>query len=346
MGQRLDEVIQQFESARRAQGLRPNTVRNERRCLDRLLAHLGPIQVRSIEEHHIDSYLAACQAKGYTAGSLNVELQSLRNFFGYCTRRGYTKINVAAHRRGYRSIPRKRLRIPAHDFPRLLDAAKHPRDRMLVALGLYLWVRDSEVTELRVGDVDLQAGEITVRIQKTNEIDLMPISLELDRELRRWLRFYSEDLGAPLERDMRLVPAKSKPRVRHERKGHYVSVYGQQHLRPYAKMTRTQDTIQNVLVACGYDIRQENGKSAGEGMHTLRRSGARARFDYLVSQGYDGAIREVQSQLHHKNVQTTERYIGLDLDTRRRNMNVRGNLMYGEPILANVVDLMEVRSGS
>lgn len=339
MSQRLPDVIEEFLRSRKAQGFRPNTITNEQRSLDRLLAYLGPIQVRHIEERHIDEFLAREQGRGLSAGTLNVTLQALRNFFKFCVRRGYMRVNVAAHRRLYRQVPRSRLRIPASDFPRLLDACDHPRDRMLFALGIYLWLRDSEATDLRVGDVDLRNGSVTVRIHKTNQIDVMPISYELDKELRRWLSYYSTDLGTPLKSDMLLVPAKSRPRGKDPVTGHYRAVPGDEHLRPYAKITRTYDPIKKVLERCGYPVTLESGRGAMEGMHTLRRSGARARFDFLVSQGYDGAIKEVQAGLHHKSVQTTERYLGLDLDAHRRYHNIRGQHMYGESALDNVVDL-------
>ena len=70
----------------------------------------------------------------------------------------------------------------------------------------------------------------------------------------------------------------------------------------------------------------------------MRRSGARALFDQLVQDGYDGAIRTVQAMLHHTSVTTTEVYLGIHLDKKRRDEAIRGKVMF--PVSAeNVVEL-------
>lgn len=344
MSQRLPDVMDEFVRSRRSQGMAKNTIANERKTLDRLLAMLGPVQVRHITERHIDEFMAAMQARGYAPGTLNIDLQCLRNFFNFCVRRGYMRNNVAEHRRMYRYVPKPKLRVPATKFNELLDSCEHPRDRMLIALGLFLWLRDSEAIDLKVGDVNLADGEITVRVFKTRQLDVMPISYELDLELRRWLTFYSEELGEPLQGDMYLCPAKTRPINKDGNRRFYVS--GPAHLKPYRKMCRAFEVVQRQLAKIGYDIRDADGRTTREGMHTLRRSGARARFDLLVELGYDGAIREVQAGLHHKNVQTTEQYLGLDLDISRRHRNIRGKPLYGDLVrnyTGNIVNLEERR---
>lgn len=342
MSQRLPDVIEEFVNSRlHAQGMAANTVRNERRTLDKLMAVIGPIQVRHISDRHIDQFLAERQAAGLQANTMNVHLQALRAFFLFCSRRGYVKHNPMANRRSYRSVPRQRLRVPAADFPRLLDATNHPRDRMLVAVGLYLWLRESEAIDLKIGDVDLADGEVAVRVHKTKQLDHMPICLELDTELRRWLTFYTQEAG-PLTKDMYLLPAKGRPHQRDPITGLWTpGSPSHVQLRPHAKMRRANEPVQRALIKCGYPIRDESGRSNQEGMHTLRRSAARARYDYLVEQGYDGAMREVQAGLHHSSVQTTEIYLGLDLDRARRARNLRGRSMYGYAEAGNVVQLRE-----
>ena len=87
------------------------------------------------------------------------------------------------------------MRIPVERFPDLLDAAGSARDRMVVAIGLYTFMRGSEIQLLRVNSVDFRDGVIHMRRQKTNEDDSMPICLELREELVRWLAFYRQNCG-------------------------------------------------------------------------------------------------------------------------------------------------------
>jgi integrase len=69
-----------------------------------------------------------------------------------------------------------------------------------------------------------------------------------------------------------------------------------------------------------------------EGLHTLRRSAARQIFDALVeTRRYDGALRVVQSLLHHRSVQTTEQYIGLSTEALTRDDFLRTAVLLREP---------------
>lgn len=92
----------------------------------------------------------------------------------------------------------------------------------------------------------------------------------------------------------------------------------------------------------GESIRDESGSSLSEGVHTLRRSGARALYDRLVSEGYDGAMRTVQSMLHHSSIQTTEHYLGIHLDKKRRDDVVRGKHLFPTST-ENVVGMESIR---
>ena len=100
-------------------------------------------------------------------------------------------------------------------------------------------------------------------------------------------------------------------------------------------MVRVHRIAQRALVGIGFDTHDEHGVTAREGMHTLRRSGARALFNELVLEGYDGALRTVQSYLHHSSSTMTERYLGLAEDRHRRNKEFVGRNLY--PSLAQGV---------
>jgi integrase len=72
-------------------------------------------------------------------------------------------------------------------------------------------------------------------------------------------------------------------------------------------------------------LRQLGHPTKGEGSHTIRRAVARVLFDDLVqTTGYDGALRTVSAFLHHKNVTTTEHYLGVTSEKRRRDERLRG----------------------
>lgn len=339
MNPTLDALVREYVDSLRSAGLAPSTIVTAERTSRRFLAYAGNVQVRNVTPRHVDNYFAARMGKGVAANTLNLELQHLRALFRFADTRRYlgSAPDPTAHRRRMRVQPKLRRRIPAHDFDRLLDACDHPRDRMVLALALYLLLRRSELVPLRVGDVNLDTGDVSVRIVKTAKVDAMPISMELDVELRRWLTWYTEQVG-PLRDDYLLVPAKARHQL--PLPGGTSPVAGIPD--PYRPMCNAEDVIKRALKACGYGLTDADGETLREGVHTLRRSAARAKFDELVETGYDGAGRVVQSLLHHASFKQTEVYIGMELDKKRRDDIIRGKRMYTIP-QENVTELRSVK---
>jgi integrase len=336
----LDDLITAWCRSQESQGLRRNTIRNRELHLRALMALIGNIQINNVERRHLDGYFTHCMTKPRPLQplSLNKHKESLDSFFGWVVANRYLPAdrNPMAGRRKFKAVPKDRLLIPASDFPRLLDSAPHPRDRIVVALGLYLFPRQSEIRSMRIKDVDLDRGYAFMRNHKSSSVDDMPICVELDEEVRRWLRFYAQQM--PLEPHYHFVPA--KPTLLVSAPGERRRAQLKAELNPLKPMGEMQDAVQRTLLAAGYDTRDDSGRSNYEGSHTLRRSGARALYDRLLDDGHDGAIRVVQAMLHHASVSMTEHYLGMKLDQARRDKLLRGQRMFAAPA-ANVVQLVK-----
>lgn len=333
MNPRLSETIDEYLLARAAMGVKPNTVRNDKRACLRTLTIIGNLYLANITPRHIDAVFVDAATTNSDA-SLNTMQASLGAFFTWCRSRGYMRRDhdPLAGRRLRPVKARDRRRVPLAKFPALLDAAPHPRDRMVVACGLYLFLRASEIESLKVGDVDLASGGVRVQVHKSNIIDFMPISEELDGELRNWLRYYQDKQG-PLNSEWHLCPAKRIHQPVRGEAGRFVRMEGTDVLRPVQQMVRVAEIVQRTLAGIGFDTRTADGGATWEGVHTLRRSGARALFDEMSSAGYDGALRRVQAMLHHRSSQTTEHYLGLDLDRKQRDDAIKGKPLF--PSLAD-----------
>ncbi len=83
------------------------------------------------------------------------------------------------------------------------------------------------------------------------------------------------------------------------------------------QMGSPSQVVQEALRKAGYPTK-------GEGVHTIRRSVARAYFDQETALGYDGALRSTQALLHHADGATTEGYLGLTHETKRRDQILLG----------------------
>jgi integrase len=321
----LSEAIQMFRVSRQADGYAANTVKNNHHLLTRVLSITGDIEVASMTASHVDVVMACETERGLAPGSLNEYVSTLSAFSKWCRAREYMRPeqNPVAGRRYRKDPPKQRDMIPLSLFPAVLDAAENPRDRYLMALGLYTMGRQSEVKALRVRDLDLQSGYLSVTVFKTKETDRIPISVELDRESRRWLTAYTREVG-PLRPDHVLVPS-------------YRSVGFQQwELCPTSVVSKPEDLVKRTLRRAGW-VPQD-----WTGMHLLRRSSARALFDELSAKGYDGALRQVQTWLHHSSSTMTERYLGLTVDREVRDKETRGLSMFPSLADSGVVALHQV----
>lgn len=344
MKQQLSDAVDDYLAQRTSNGYSKGTMRNERMVLKRFLSVSGNIWVHSITDRQVTRYFEDA-GKTRQASSLKMDHTVLNQFFTWArqTRRLPIGDDPMAGRRRPRATDKERARLHVSEFPRLLAAAekRDPRDRALIAVLLYTLVRASEAMDLRVGDVDLNSGYIHARIIKSKLEDRIPISVELDLELRNWLSFYAATSPRPLVPSDYLLPRRvSSFAARDEETGRILN--HTMHLVPDKPLTTLGRRVKEVLEDIGFAVTDHEGKSNMEGAHTLRRSGARALFDQLIENGYDRALRLVQAMLHHKSVTMTEGYIGVTADRRTRDEVIRGQVMY--PVdKSNVVDLGAVR---
>lgn len=332
MKQQLSDAIEDYRSWRKSQDMAKGTLANDKVILTRFLTTVGNIYVSSITERHVTNYFSEV-AKTRRPSSLKNDHQTLSSFFAWArhTKRMGLDIDPMFGRRLPKVRTRERHRIHVSDFPRMLEIAaeRDHRDRAMVALLLYTLARDVEATDLRVGDVDLKAGYIIMRVPKSHLEDSMPISAELDHELRLWLTYYAEQVGE-LQPGYYLLPKRSA-RLTHRdpETGRVLGCEFMYH--PTERMGPASKPLKPILEAVGVPVTDAQGRPLWEGAHTLRRSGARALFDHLAVEGYDQPLRVVQAMLHHKSIKDTERYIGISADRRTRDELIKGRAMY--PVL-------------
>lgn len=337
MKELLSDAIDAYLRFRQSQDYSKGTLKVDHQVLKKFLAINGNIWCHTIVDKHIERHFEEV-SKTRLPTSLKNDHGVLVRFFKWARHTGRMPVDSDPMygRRQPRALERERNRVAVADFPRLLDAAeaRDPRDRALVAVLLYTLMRDSEITDLHIRDLDLAGGWLTARIHKTRREDRLPISSELDQEMRKWLTHYTNMVG-PLEPHHYLIPPRGVFPV-HNAQGritHHDSIY-----RPERQIRHGGRIVNPVLERIGFPVVDENGKACGEGSHTIRRSGARALFDQLSTGGYDHGIRVVQSMLHHKSMVQTERYLGITADRRSRDEIIRGKRMYSRED-GNVIQL-------
>lgn len=315
----LEDAAEAFLKWRRAQGYAATTVKNDKAALKMMMDVLGDPSLQDIDHNSVIRVISHA-AETRCAAATNTTQATYTVFFKWARLMKYvTPDHDPMLGVRNRKVPKKdRLRIPAHEFGRLLDCAANPRDRILLAVGLYLFLRQSEVKTLKVKDLDLNEGTLNVVVHKTKDHDRMTVPAELDAELRAWLLHYQEACG-PLQPDWFLIP--SRKMTGWQRMG----------LNPTKAVTNIEAVLKQTLDRFGI----VNHK--GEAYHTLRRSGARAWFDALNEQTIDNALKIVQAQLHHSSVLMTEKYLGITHDRVTRDRLLKGQAMFPALAAPNVV---------
>jgi integrase/recombinase XerC len=222
-------------------------------------------------------YVAAMHEAGYAKTTISRRLASMRSFFRFGQREGWTKSNPAKPLRN----PRKSRSLPhfltADEILRLLAApqageAMGLRDRAILETLYSAGLRVSELAGLNDGDLDLGGGALRVRGKGRRE-RIAPVGSYAVEALQKWLAV--RELS-PKERQGALAPV-------------FVNKFGRR------LTTRSVGRLlEKHLATAGLDGRTTP--------HTLRHSFA----THLLDAGAD--IRSVQELLGHKSLVTTQIY--------------------------------------
>lgn len=317
----MSEATTEYTSHLLAKGMARNTIKNYTQPLTRAVRVWGDIQVATVKPVHIDRLFSD---GNWAPRTRNMYRGALDLFFQWARHLGYMQRDFDPLF-GWRNarVPKvDRMRLPAEEFYPLMDACEHPRDRWAVAVGLFTFMRGSEMQTLRVNDLDLKELTLDVcRHKQGGHIDTMPVSEELREEAVRWLNWYRADQGT-LIGNWFLVPSKKPDEWTWDKTtGLLGRVDKLASLRPEQMMSHPYRVAQRALAALGYDTK-------GEGEHTLRRSGARAYADRLRADGVDNALMATAAMLDHSDIRVTQHYIGWDTEKDNRNKSIKGQRMF------------------
>ena len=323
---KLVQAQQEWLTHLTASGASVGTFKAYKGTTDALLRVTGDIYALHVTPQHIDRFFLVHSAWG--PSTRNSHLSHIRSFFGFCRARGWM------HRDTDPTFGWRKLKVPKPESPRipvaewgkLFAATRHPQEGIVLATGLYLFLRASEQKRIQLKHIHLDTQEIEVFRQKTQDWDLMPISAELDGHIRAHLSWMSSQWEP--HPDHYLCPSRLANQSRDER----AKFNSPGDTDPTKPINLPYRTVQRILGRAGYPTEKQ-------GEHTLRRSGARAYFDSLVAQGFDGALRRVQSMLGHESTESTEVYLGLDGDRYARNKDLKGQLMFPGAVATNVVPI-------
>jgi integrase len=341
----IGEAVEAYEAHARSLGLADSYVRIQMSYLTRFAECCNGIQAKSLTPLHIARFYDTLPN---TSGSHNRALSALRGFVVYLERMRHVKQGSTGFLLGDRKT-RKFTRLPKYYIPvsqfgPMIAAARrrHWVDGITLALAFYTLARQGEIANLRLKDVDLDNLTIRIYRQKRRRWTIVQMCPELRDEIFIWLNVYADSTGytgRPLgvqdmmreHPDWFLAPALECIRGRRD-DGPFDASKTTYRVIPDQEAGRLEDLVKRMLDIFG--AKTEDGKSVkhkGEGMHTIRRSGARAMIDYLSGVWNDDrALLMVSTMLDHDTTVMTLSYIGRSLEQKRLNTYLAGHSMYGD----------------
>lgn len=314
-----------YENYLSAQGLSPSTIGTAAIVLRHLVRATGPIEIGELKPAHIDGMFSN---QDWSMGTRNNYLMHVRGFMKWCRIHNYVApdYDPTAGWRTHKVVKRQKTWLTLPVLANMLVNSS-ARDRAFMALGIFTFMRASEIAALKIGDLDFADNEIDIFRIKTKQEDRIPMCVELRQELTHWLLHY-RDMCGDLDPDWLVIPSqgptpmKGVPGVRK-----LVPSGVPARLKPTVHVSSPHLIVRKAMQREGITIKK------GDGCHVLRRSGARNLFEELRNDGHDGAARRVQSMLGHSSVVMTELYLGIDNEKRQRNQMLAGKPMFNrEPM--------------
>lgn len=247
------------------------------------LSGLGLQYWDEVELKHLQGYLAELDKKKLTASTRNRKTYSIKTFYNSLVGRGHILSNPA-ERLVPPAIPKREPRfLSTAEYNSLLAQISNPRDKAIVTLFLQLGLRLSELSGLRMFDIQLP-GRVTkdpenvgmIRIKrKGSKKEHQPLNWKACEALKNWLKARETILR----------------RQQTESDALFLNKYGE------AISNRSiQRMIEKYLDQAGIEYAS---------VHTLRHTAA----THYAAKG--GDIKSIQDMLGHSSLETTQLYVSL-----------------------------------
>jgi site-specific recombinase XerD len=288
---KLNALTVQYVSYKQSMGMRFHT---EARTLRSFCRAMGDIAIAEVAADRVQAYIAGT---GPVTRFWHRKHEVLRGFYRFAMARGYAGSSPLP-----KIVPKPPLFVPhiysQDELQRLLDATaccQGPRCklqphtcRMLILLLYAAGLRISEALSLRLTDVDLSAGILTIRESKFYKTRLVPMSPVLSSTLGEHVAQRAKDHPTSLDAELFLTRT-GTPVARHTAE----NVFSR--LRARAGVLRCD--------GCRYQPR----------LHDLRHAFAVHRLISWYRQGADvqRLLPQLATYLGHVHIAATQRYLTL-----------------------------------
>ncbi|MBG9545512.1 recombinase [Cytobacillus firmus] len=149
----------------------------------------GFVMLDDIKTQDLEDYLTMLRVeRNYQPASVNRHLNTLRSFYKFAIRKGWTKENVVAPIDQLKAPKKERTYMDVKEYEELVQAVQHPTIKTVIQFLFYTGLRITECLSLTLEDVDLDKEIIFVEHGKGNKQRKVPISPKLMPILKTYLK--------------------------------------------------------------------------------------------------------------------------------------------------------------
>jgi site-specific recombinase XerD len=178
--QNIKQAITAFKSHLASQGRASATILAYSKDIEQLanfVAKSGKSNLSEVTKEDIDAFKESLASTNYTTKSISRKINSIKSFFGYVQVNGAISENPSTnvtHPKYDIKPPRILNKI---EYRALRDACREDsRMAAIVELLLQTGMRISELANLKIGDVDLNTNQITIRAYESHPERMVPLN--------------------------------------------------------------------------------------------------------------------------------------------------------------------------
>jgi integrase/recombinase XerD len=179
------------------------------------------LSIIDAEQEDVVNYIETCVRNGNRRSTLNVKLGAISNLYRHIRLRMDAGEELAVDPIELDTInlqkyntpePVEREALSREELRKLFDSMNSYRNRLLVITGAETGLRNSDLREIKISDVDFDELKIRARNPKNSRPYDVPISEQLAFETRQWIRHHRGAYDPTSDSDY-LFPSKSGPKL-------------------------------------------------------------------------------------------------------------------------------------
>ncbi len=199
---RLTEIFIEFLDDKDSS---PHTIRNYKGTLNDFTRYIeeeifnGIAMLDNITIEHLQEYMSYRKRKGNSGKTRANVLVTLRSFWNFLVKRGFTQINLADQLDNIHIQKKERIYLTIEEMKDFLSVIDKPVIHAACATICFTGLRISELCNLKLDDVNFERNEITVVCGKGKKDRIIPMNNEIRQITHQYLNScihaYSEKAG-------------------------------------------------------------------------------------------------------------------------------------------------------